>query len=106
MLTNAAQFRGFAIHALDGAPGTVDEFYFDDETSAIRYLTVETGSWLKGRKILISPISAVHTDWQERWLDVALTKKQIEYSPDVDTRRPVARQHEAEHLEYFTGRFG
>jgi len=31
-------------------------------------------------------------------LDVALTKKQVEKSPDIDTHRPVSRQHEAAYL--------
>jgi hypothetical protein len=34
-------------------------------------------------------------------MDVTLTKNQIEHSPDVDTHRPVSRQHEAEYLSYY-----
>jgi hypothetical protein len=43
--------------------------------------------------VLISPISVVHTDWQNKRLDVALTKKQVEHSPDNNTHQPVSRQH-------------
>src|ERR1700722_4514039 len=77
MLTNAAFLKGLSIQATDGELGTVDQFYFDDETWAIRYLTVETGGWLGGRSVLISPISVVHTDWPAKRLDVSLTKKQV-----------------------------
>ena len=101
MLTNATHLKGFVIRATDGELGTVDQFYFDDETWAIRYLTVETGGWLGGRQVLISPISVVHTDWQAKRLDVALTKKQVENSPDIDTHKPVSRQHEAAYLGYY-----
>ena len=101
MLTNAANLKGFAIRATDGELGTVDQFYFDDETWAIRYLTVDTGGWLGGRQVLISPFSVVHTDWQAKRLDVALTKKQVENSPDIDTHQPVSRQHEAAYLGYY-----
>jgi hypothetical protein len=83
--------KGFTIRATDGELGTVDQFYFDDETWAIRYLTVETGGWLGGRRVLISPISVVHADWQAKRLDVALTKKQVENSPNIDTHQPVSR---------------
>src|ERR1035437_1805205 len=100
MLTNTGHLKGFVIRATDGELGTVDH-YFDDETWAIRYLVVETGGWLSGRRVLISPISAVHTDLQARRVDVALTKQQVENSPDIDTRKPVSRQHEAEYLGYF-----
>ena len=64
MLTNAIDLKGFVIRATDGELGTVEELYFDDETWAIRYLTVETGGWLGDRQVLISPISIVHADWQ------------------------------------------
>jgi hypothetical protein len=101
MLTNTAQLKGVTIRATDGEMGTVEQFYFDDETWAIRYLTVETGGWLGGRQVLISPISVVHADWQARRLDVALTKKQVQNSPDIDTHLPVSRQHEAAYLGYY-----
>ena len=91
----------YLFRATDGELGTVDQFYFDDETWAIRYLTVDTGGWLGGRRVLISPISVVHTDWPSRRLDVALTKKQVENSPDIDTHKPVSRQHEAAFLGYY-----
>jgi hypothetical protein len=101
MLRNTKDLHGFTIRATDGDLGTVDELYFDDETWAIRYLTVETGGWLGGRPVLISPISVVHTDWQAERLDVALTKKQVENSPDINTHQPVSRQHEAAYNRYY-----
>lgn len=101
MLTKTTNLNGFTIRATDGELGTVDQFYFDDETWAIRYLTVETGGWLGGRRVLISPLSVVHADWQAKRLDVALTKKQVEDSPDIDTHQPVSRQHEAAFLGYY-----
>src|ERR1035441_213691 len=101
MLRNATHLNGFAIRATDGELGTVHQLYFDDKTWAIRYLVVETGGWLGGRRVLISPISVIHTDWQAKQLDVALTKKQVEHSPDIDTHQPVSRQHEAAYLGYY-----
>ena len=101
MLRNSAHLKGFTIRATDGELGTVDQFYFDDETWAIRYLVVETGGWLGGRQVLISPISVVHADWEAERLDVALTKKQVENSPNIDTHQPVSRQHEAEYYGYY-----
>jgi hypothetical protein len=101
MLRDSTQLKDFVIRATNGELGTVDQLYFDDETWAIRYLTVETGSWLGGRRVLISPISVVHTDWQTKRLDVALTKKQVERSPDINTHLPVSRQHEAAYFGYY-----
>ena len=101
MLVNTAEWKGLAIRATDGEIGKVDEFYFDDDSWAIRYLTVETGGWMGGRPVLISPISVVHADWPARRLDVALTKEQIQNSPKIDTHKPVSRQHESAYMDYY-----
>src|SRR4249920_3332530 len=101
MLRSATYLQGFTLRAMDGEIGTVDQFYFDDETWAIRYLVVNTGSWLAGRLVLISPIAVGQTDWESKQLEVALTKRQVEGSPDIDTHKPVSRQHEAEYLGYY-----
>jgi hypothetical protein len=101
MLANATNLKGLVIHATDGDIGTVDHFYFDDDTWAIRYLTLETGGWLDGRRVLISPMSVVRTDWRAKRIDVALTKTQVENSPNIDTHKPVSRQHEAAYLDYY-----
>jgi len=101
MFVNSSSLKGLVVRATDGELGTVDQLYFDDETWAIRYLTVETGGWLGGRQVLISPFSVVHTDWEARRLDVALTQKQVENSPNINTHLPVSRQHEAAYLGYY-----
>jgi hypothetical protein len=102
MLRNAKDLHGLTIRATDGEIGTVDQFYFEDETWAIRYLTVDTGGWLGGRQVLLSPISVLGVpDWQTKRLDVALTKEQVENSPDINTHQPVSRQHEIAYFGYY-----
>ncbi len=101
MLMNIADLKGLVIRATDGELGTVDQLYFDDESWAIRYVTVDAGGWLGGRQVLISPMSIAHTDWPARRLDVALTKRQVENSPGINTHEPVSRQHEAAYLGYY-----
>ena len=100
MLVNTAHLKGLAIHARDGALGTVEDFYFDDDTWGVRYFVVDTGG-LAGRKVLISPMSVIRTDWQDKRMDLALSQEQVKNSPDIDTHKPVSRQHEAEYLGYY-----
>jgi len=101
MLRNASDLKGFTIRATDGEIGTVEDTYFDDETWAIRYLTVDTGGWLGGRVVLISPILVHQVEWQSKLLDVMLTKEQLKNSPDINTHQPVSRQHESEYFAYY-----
>lgn len=101
MLDKAKTLHGFTLQGLDGAIGTVQEFYFDDEHWVVRYLVAATGNWLTGRQVLISPYSlhAVNRDAEE--IAVALTKRQIEDSPSIDTDRPVSHQFEEEFYGFY-----
>jgi uncharacterized protein YrrD len=92
---------GFTIHATDGEIGKVKEFYFDDSTWTIRYLIVETGSWLFNRKILLSPHSLLTPDWENHTFPVNLTIEQIKGSPEIDTDKPISRQHEMDLYGYY-----
>jgi hypothetical protein len=101
MLRSVNDLNGFKIAALDGEIGNVEEFYFDDERWALRYMVVNTGTWLAGKQVLVSPFSVMQVDRENRQLHVALTKSQVEKSPDIDTRQPVSRQLEANYADYY-----
>jgi hypothetical protein len=101
MLHNLKQIIGHKLAASDGTIGHVKDFYFDDKTWAIRYLVVDTGGWLTGRKVLISPYSFRNLDYDGHVLSVSLSKKQIENSPPIDTDRPVSRQYEKNYYNYY-----
>jgi uncharacterized protein YrrD len=64
MKRSVNSLTGFTIGATDGEIGKVKEFYFDDQTWTIEYLIAETGNWLLGRKVLISPHSLSVPDWE------------------------------------------
>ena len=101
MLRNVKDLEGCAIRATDGTIGHVTDLYFDDLTWAVRYLVVETGHWLASRKVLISPIAVGQPDWESRVLPVSITRSQVQLSPDIDTDKPVSRQHEMLYLGYY-----
>jgi hypothetical protein len=109
MLRSLKAIRGYSIQTLDGTKGTAHDFYLDDLSWIIRYLVVDTGEWLPGRRVLISPLALRQPDWASQVFPVALTREQIEKSPDVDTEKPVSRQMElalARHYRwpiYWTG---
>jgi hypothetical protein len=101
MLRNLKDLRGFAIGATDGDVGTVRECYFDDVTYAVRYIVVDTGAWLSERKVLLSPIAFRAIDWEHQRITAQLTKTQVEKSPEIDTDKPVSRQHETNYFGYY-----
>jgi hypothetical protein len=101
MLRSMKDLQSYAIGATDGPIGEVKDLYFDDHAWVVRYLVVETGTWLASRLVLISPMSIREPNWGDRLLKVGITQDQVRKSPDIDTRKPVSRQHEADFLGYY-----
>ncbi|HEY7165997.1 MAG TPA: PRC-barrel domain-containing protein, partial [Candidatus Binatia bacterium] len=100
-LRSAEELEGWAIVATDGEIGNVYEFYFDDESWTIRYLVADVGSWLTGRRVLISPAAVSSIAASEKQIHVKLNKEQVRNSPDVDTDKPFDRQQEIAYLTYY-----
>jgi len=100
MLNKAKTLNGYKLDSLDGEIGKVKEFYFDDHHWTIRYLIADTGNWLTGRQVLISPYALLTVNKEEHSIAVDLTKKQIEDSPSLDSDKPVSRQFEEAYYGY------
>jgi sporulation protein YlmC with PRC-barrel domain len=101
MFRSIKDIQGYKIVAEDGELGKVAEFYFDDELWLVRYLVVETGSWLLERKVLIAPVALKQPNDEAQALPVKLTTEQVKYSPDIETDQPVSRQHEIALHEHY-----
>ncbi len=101
MKRRLGSLKGFTIGGTNGEIGKVRDFYFEDNTWIIRYLIVKTGSWLSGRKVLLSPTGMTGIDWQRKLIMTNLTTDQIKNSPEIDTDKPVSRQHEMDLYRYY-----
>ena len=101
MLRAVKDMVGLTIAASDGDIGKVGDLYFDDEAWVVRYLVVETGTWLSNRKVLVSPMALHEPNWDMDRLPARLTREQVRNCPGVDTDKPVSRQHEVEFYRYY-----
>jgi hypothetical protein len=101
MLQNIKQLYGEKLSASDGEIGHVKDFYFDDRSWVVRYLVADTGTWLPGRQVLLSPHAFGGLRHDGKFLCVRLTRKQIENSPAIETHKPVSRQYEEDYHRYY-----
>jgi hypothetical protein len=101
MLQSLNTIYGDQLGATDGHIGHVKDFYFDDQSWAVRYAVADTGSWLPGRQVLISPHAFTGVWRAEKVLRVNLSRQQIEKSPSIESRKPVSRQYEEEFYRYY-----
>lgn len=101
MIRNAKTLENAELHARDGTIGKVKDFYFDDQEWRVRYLIIDTGSWLTGRSVLIASSAVSLGETADAVLNVDLTREQVRNSPDVDAAKPVSRQYEEQlHRHY------
>jgi len=101
MLRSLKDLEDYAIGATDGNVGRVVDFLLDDERWAIRYMVVEAGRFLDGRRVLVSPISFGTIDGLSRRVHLSLTVEKVQHSPSIDTDKPVSRQHERDFYRYY-----
>src|SRR5580698_6685819 len=101
MFQSLKQLYGKKLGASDGDLGQVKDFYFDDHTWAVRYVVADTGKWLPGRQVLLSPHAFGDCQPVGKTMLVNLTRKQIEDGPSIESHKPVSRQYEEEYHRYY-----
>ncbi len=101
MLMAGSALKGYAIEAKDGRIGTVKDVLFDDRTWRVRWLVVDAGTWLTGRKVLVHPSCVLQADNVGQTLPVTLTMEQVKNSPSIDQDRPVSKQMESSLYDYY-----
>jgi hypothetical protein len=101
MLRHQSQINGYAVHATDGLVGTISDVLFDDATWLIRWLVIDTGTWLTGRKVLLPPSALASVNHIGHQFSVKLDRQQVRACPGVDTDLPVSRQHETDIYSYY-----
>lgn len=101
MLRSLYSLNSMPIQALDGEIGAVSDFYFDDQDWVVRYMVADTGGWLSGRRVVISPAAIGTLSGGVDALPVNLTKKQIEESPSLSLDEEISREQEEELARYY-----
>jgi hypothetical protein len=79
-------------------PSTISILTTGNGPSATWWL--ELASSCQGARSL-SPVALRHPTWSPLHIYVNLTSEQIRRSPGIDLHKPVSRQHEAEHHQYY-----
>ncbi|WP_346537655.1 PRC-barrel domain-containing protein [Micromonospora sp. DPT] len=72
---------GYRVEATDGRIGAIDEASNDADA---RYLVVDTGPWIFGRKVLLPVGTIARVDHLERVVHVDRTREQVKESPAFD----------------------
>lgn len=101
MLIAAQYILGTQVEGQDGRLGLIHDLLFDDNSWAVRYVVINTRTWLPGRKVLLAPLEIKQTDWPGHQIKIDKTRTQIEQSPPLSEHEPVSRQRESDLADYF-----
>ncbi|WP_372624633.1 PRC-barrel domain-containing protein [Falsiroseomonas sp.] len=95
MLWRSTTLIGSGIRARDGEIGSIADLLFDETDWTVRWVLVDTGTWLTGRRVLLPPSCFGAPGGVTLEYPVDLTRKQVEESPEIDFDAPVSRQLES-----------
>lgn len=104
MLKTLLDMRGYRLRAIDKDLGSIEDFYFDDRLWKVRYVVVDTGNWLPGRKVLIGQEALDEPNWEDRVFPVTLTSTEVENSPGIESNLPFSPDKERELRLFFQWR--
>ncbi|HEY5368391.1 MAG TPA: PRC-barrel domain-containing protein [Hanamia sp.] len=100
-LRSTDNVTGYKIHTTDGEIGKVVDYIIDDSNWQIKYIIVETGSWLDSRKVLLSVQWIKEVNWENSVVIVSVTTGQVETSPEFNSDEIVNDAYERSLQDYY-----
>lgn len=100
-LRSTKEVTGYNIHATDGEIGKVVDYIVDDTSWKIKFLVVETGSWLDSRKILLSTQWIKEVNWDNSVVVVNIKTSEVKSSPEFDSSEAVNEAYERNLYDYY-----
>ena len=101
MLRSANEILGYGLFTSNEDVGTCKDLLFDDRWWTIRHMVANTGGWITGRQILVSPMMITKPDWKTRKIFLNVSKEKIENCPELLEDEPVSREYERQLTRYY-----
>ncbi len=101
-LRSVKEVLGYAIEALDGRAGRLEDLIIDDENWNIQYLIINIGSVEHHKQlVMISPDWVDGIDWNEALMHFHQSKAKIAQSPVFNAETPINELYEQKLYDYY-----
>ena len=101
-LRSTRELIGYKVNARDGRAGRVEDFIVEDGPQGrVRYVVVNTGDILPGKRVMLSVDWIDHIKWSDKIVFIDMTKERIDEAPEYDPREPVNREYETRVYDYY-----
>jgi hypothetical protein len=91
MLMSTKETLGYTILATDGEIGQVSDFLVDDRFK-LRYLVIDTGQWLPGKKVALSTAWISSVDPHKQVVVMNIERKRIQEGPEYSEEHVLDRE--------------
>ena len=82
-LRSAKEVTGYGVEAVDGRAGRIDDLMVDDQDWAIRYLVVDTRTWLPGGEVLVPATEVQSVEWAGSTVHVRQDRETIRHEMEA-----------------------
>lgn len=100
-LQSTDDITGYQIHASDGEIGHVADLVVDHKFWVIRYMIVDTGNWLPGKRVLVSTGWVQNIPWSESKVNVSLSQASVKDSPEYSPDMLISRDYEEQLYKHY-----
>lgn len=101
MFIKVSELTSMTVHARDGPVGTLHDVLFEDDSWRVRWVVVDSGSWLPGRRVLLPATHLRHPSREAMTVSVDLDTGEVEGAPSAETDLPVSRRLENEIYRHY-----
>ncbi|HKL20737.1 MAG TPA: PRC-barrel domain-containing protein [Tichowtungia sp.] len=100
-LRSLEEVRGYDIEAPDGTIGRLEDLIMDNETWAIRYLTVNMEDRIPDRSVFLAPAWFESFDWEQQKLFCRFSRETVDAAPELHADMPITPAREKTLFDYF-----
>lgn len=99
-LRSLQEILGYRLRATDEAVGSVDDVIVDDVDWRIRYLVVDLGEVMRGKRVLLAPSWTKEFRWADAELLLDTSARQVREAPAYRSGQAVNREYELRLYDY------
>ncbi len=103
LLHSTRKMTGYAINAVDGAIGQINDFIFNDRNWKLDFMVVDNVDWNPGEKVIISPKRIKEIKWESSAVTVNTMVDLVKDSPEYDPNLPIGEVYEADLDNHYDG---
>lgn len=100
-LRSARELLGYHVHGSDDDVGSVDDVLIDPDDWSAPFLAIDTGHWLPGKRVVIAPRWATSISWEQRRIDIELTRERVEASPPLEDLDGLDRRYASQLSDFY-----